>query len=88
MSGLEGHEQGAREAAAQHGGRSSPLAGHPAPLALSFVPRPVAAPTPHQSPRTQANGPTVLLQRPPRPVRTTSELDSEGPDDLGADKGH
>lgn len=57
------------------------------PLALSFVPRPVAAPTPHQSPRTQGNRPMVL-PRPPWPGADNGELDSVRPDDLGADKGH
>lgn len=89
MSGLEGVQRGSSEGPAEHGQPGSvPLFNHPAPFALSFVPRPVAAPTPHQSPGAHGERPTTLLWRPPEPGADNGELDSICPDDLGADKGH
>lgn len=76
MSSLEGRGQGAREGAAEHGGRSSPLLSHPAPLAFSSVPRPVAAPHLINHPGLGAMGPRCCCRDPHGWVLTTGKPDS------------
>lgn len=50
---------------------SMPLFNHPAPFALSFVPHPVAAPTPHQSPWAPEEDPPRCCGDPQCLVLTT-----------------